>query len=77
VTKHQATIQQMYTQMGLVAYVEHKIKVFELAYGRPTTIYLGELEWKTILQSHPTRDLKIAGVNCVPRLDEPQLVELE
>jgi hypothetical protein len=74
----EAQFQKMYMQLGLVAYIEFKIKKFEHEnFTKPTTIHLGELEWKTILESHPTRDLKIAGVPCVPHLGERQLVELE
>jgi hypothetical protein len=73
-----AQFEKMYMQLGLVAYIEFKIKKFEEEnFFKPTLVHLGELEWKTILQSHPARDLKVGGVTCIPHLGEQQLVELE
>lgn len=77
-----ALIQRMstierYATIGLVAYVEERIRLFEQTnFMKPAKIYLGKVEWQEVLGFGPVAELKIGGVECAPDLEVDTLVEL-
>ena len=66
-----------YDMMGVVAYVEERIKIYEQENGRkPGLAILGKLEWVDIMGCAVDESWSVAGIPCVPDLTKQQGVTL-
>jgi len=62
-----------YDMMGVIAYVEERIKAFEAENGhKPDMVILGKLEWIDIMGCTVDENWSVAGVPCVPDLTKQQ-----
>jgi hypothetical protein len=60
-----------YAMMGVVAYVQERIIMFEKDRRQlPEITILGQLEWE-VLGANMDEDFSIAGIPCVPDLTTP------
>jgi len=68
----------LYAMLGLTAYIEERLKLFEQTEGRkPTIVVVGALEWTVVLQNEPTDEWSVAGVPVIPDLSAVRLVRVQ
>jgi hypothetical protein len=60
-------VYQRYAALGVVAYIEHCIKMYREEHGtEPTMVSIGHLEWEEIMGNNLDDEMSVDGIVVIP-----------